>query len=35
LPVAAEALDGTGDGVWLAEPAPVAEPELVARPGPT
>jgi predicted ATPase/class 3 adenylate cyclase/DNA-binding CsgD family transcriptional regulator len=31
LQVAAEALDGTGDGVWLAELAPVAEPELVAR----
>jgi predicted ATPase/class 3 adenylate cyclase/DNA-binding CsgD family transcriptional regulator/tetratricopeptide (TPR) repeat protein len=29
--VAAEALDGTGDGVWLAELAPLAEPELVAR----
>ena len=29
--VAAEALDGAGDGVWLAELAPVAEPELVAR----
>ena len=24
-------LDGAGDGVWLAELAPVAEPELVAR----
>ena len=31
LQVAAEALDGDGDGVWLAELAPVAEPELVAR----
>jgi len=31
LQAAAEALDGTGDGVWLAELAPVAEPELVAR----
>ena len=31
LQVAAEALDGTGDGVWLVELAPVAEPELVAR----
>jgi predicted ATPase/DNA-binding CsgD family transcriptional regulator len=31
LQVAAEALDGTGDGVWLAELAPVAEPELIAR----
>ena len=31
LQVAAEALDGAGDGVWLAELAPVAEPELVAR----
>jgi predicted ATPase/DNA-binding CsgD family transcriptional regulator len=31
LQVAAEALDGSGDGVWLAELAPVAEPELVAR----
>jgi predicted ATPase/class 3 adenylate cyclase/DNA-binding CsgD family transcriptional regulator len=29
LQVAADALDGTGDGVWLAELAPVAEPELV------
>jgi len=29
--VAAEALDGTGDGVWLVELAPVADPELVAR----
>ena len=31
LQVAAEVLDGTGDGVWLVELAPVAEPELVAR----
>jgi predicted ATPase/class 3 adenylate cyclase/DNA-binding CsgD family transcriptional regulator len=31
LQVAAGALDGAGDGVWLAELAPVAEPELVAR----
>ena len=31
LQVAAEAVDGAGDGVWLAELAPVAEPELVAR----
>ena len=31
LQVAAEMLDGAGDGVWLAELAPVAEPELVAR----
>jgi predicted ATPase/DNA-binding CsgD family transcriptional regulator len=31
LHVAAEALDGAGDGVWLAELAPVADPELVAR----
>jgi predicted ATPase/class 3 adenylate cyclase/DNA-binding CsgD family transcriptional regulator len=31
LQVAAEALDGVGDGVWLVELAPVAEPELVAR----
>ena len=31
LQVAADALDGTGDGVWLVELAPVAEPELVAR----
>jgi predicted ATPase/class 3 adenylate cyclase/DNA-binding CsgD family transcriptional regulator len=30
LQVAAEALDGTGDGVWLAELAPVADPELIA-----
>jgi predicted ATPase/DNA-binding CsgD family transcriptional regulator len=31
LQVAAEALDGEGDGVWLVELAPVAAPELVAR----
>ncbi len=31
LQVAANALDGTGDGVWLAELAPVTEPELVTR----
>jgi predicted ATPase/class 3 adenylate cyclase/DNA-binding CsgD family transcriptional regulator len=31
LQVAAEVLDGDGDGVWLVELAPVAEPELVAR----
>jgi predicted ATPase/class 3 adenylate cyclase/DNA-binding CsgD family transcriptional regulator len=31
LRVAAGALDGEGDGVWLVELAPVAEPELVAR----
>jgi predicted ATPase/class 3 adenylate cyclase/DNA-binding CsgD family transcriptional regulator len=31
LQTAADALDGTGDGVWLAELAPVAEPELVTR----
>ena len=31
LQVAADALDGTGDGVWLAELAPVTEPELVTR----
>jgi predicted ATPase/class 3 adenylate cyclase/DNA-binding CsgD family transcriptional regulator len=31
LQVAAEALDGTGDGAWLVELAPVAEPGLVAR----
>ena len=31
LQVAAEVLDGTGEGVWLVELAPVAEPELVAR----
>jgi len=31
LHVAAEALDGAGDGVWLAELAPLADPELVAR----
>jgi predicted ATPase/class 3 adenylate cyclase/DNA-binding CsgD family transcriptional regulator len=30
LQVAADALDGAGDGVWLAELAPVADPELVA-----
>jgi predicted ATPase/class 3 adenylate cyclase/DNA-binding CsgD family transcriptional regulator len=30
LQVAAEALEGDGDGVWLVELAPVAEPELVA-----
>ena len=30
LQVAAEAVDGAGDGVWLVELAPVAEPELVA-----
>ena len=29
LQVAADALDGTGDGVWLVELAPVTEPELV------
>ncbi|MGH3188036.1 MAG: LuxR C-terminal-related transcriptional regulator [Streptosporangiaceae bacterium] len=29
LQVAADALDGSGGGVWLAELAPVAEPELV------
>jgi predicted ATPase len=29
LQVAADALDGAGDGVWLAELAPVTEPELV------
>ena len=29
--VAADVLDGTGDGVWLAELAPVADPELVAH----
>jgi len=28
--VAAGALDGTGDGVWLVELAPVADPDLVA-----
>src|SRR5580692_6800001 len=31
LQAAADALDGTGDGVWLVELAPVAEPELVSR----
>jgi predicted ATPase/class 3 adenylate cyclase/DNA-binding CsgD family transcriptional regulator len=31
LQVAADALDGTGDGVWLAELAAVTEPELVPR----
>src|ERR1035438_8441723 len=31
LQVAAEVLDGGGDGVWLVELAPVAEPELVTR----
>jgi predicted ATPase/class 3 adenylate cyclase/DNA-binding CsgD family transcriptional regulator len=31
LQVAADVLDGGGDGVWLAELAPVADPELVAR----
>jgi predicted ATPase/class 3 adenylate cyclase/DNA-binding CsgD family transcriptional regulator len=31
LQVAANALDGTGDGVWLVELAPVTEPELVPR----
>ena len=31
LQAAADVLDGTGDGVWLVELAPVAEPELVAR----
>jgi predicted ATPase/DNA-binding CsgD family transcriptional regulator len=31
LQVAAAALDGAGDGAWLAELAPVADPELVAR----
>src|SRR5580700_9881145 len=31
LQVAAGALDGTRDGVWLAELAPVADPGLVAR----
>jgi predicted ATPase/class 3 adenylate cyclase/DNA-binding CsgD family transcriptional regulator len=30
LQAVAGALDGTGDGVWLVEFAPVAEPELVA-----
>jgi predicted ATPase/class 3 adenylate cyclase/DNA-binding CsgD family transcriptional regulator len=31
LQVAAEVLDATGDGVWLVELAPVAEPDLVTR----
>jgi predicted ATPase/class 3 adenylate cyclase/DNA-binding CsgD family transcriptional regulator len=31
LQVAADALEGADDGVWLVELAPVAEPELVAR----
>jgi len=31
LQVAADVLDGTRDGVWLVELAPVAEPELVIR----
>ncbi len=31
LQVAADALDGTPDGVWLVELAPVTEPELVTR----
>jgi predicted ATPase/class 3 adenylate cyclase len=31
LQVAADALDGAGDGVWLVELAPVTEPELVTR----
>jgi predicted ATPase/class 3 adenylate cyclase/DNA-binding CsgD family transcriptional regulator len=31
LQAAAEALDGSGRGVWLIELAPVAEPELVGR----
>jgi predicted ATPase/class 3 adenylate cyclase/DNA-binding CsgD family transcriptional regulator/Tfp pilus assembly protein PilF len=31
LQVAAEVLDGAGDGVWLVELAPVADTELVAR----
>src|SRR5215472_12391422 len=31
LQVAAEVLYGAGDGVWLVELAPVADPELVAR----
>jgi predicted ATPase/class 3 adenylate cyclase/DNA-binding CsgD family transcriptional regulator len=31
LQAAADALDGTGDGVWLAELAPVTEPGLVTR----
>jgi predicted ATPase/class 3 adenylate cyclase/DNA-binding CsgD family transcriptional regulator/tetratricopeptide (TPR) repeat protein len=29
--VAADTLDGAGDGVWLAELAPVADPDLVAH----
>jgi class 3 adenylate cyclase len=31
LQVAAETLDGAGDGAWLVELAPVADPDLVAR----
>ena len=31
LQVAAEAVDGTGDGVWLVELAPLADPDQVAR----
>jgi predicted ATPase/class 3 adenylate cyclase/DNA-binding CsgD family transcriptional regulator len=31
LQAAAEVLDGTGEGVWLVELAPVADPDLVAR----
>jgi predicted ATPase/class 3 adenylate cyclase/DNA-binding CsgD family transcriptional regulator len=31
LQAAADVLDGTGDGVWLVELAPVGEPELVTR----
>ena len=31
LQVAAGLLDGTGDGVWLVELAPIADPELVVR----
>jgi predicted ATPase/class 3 adenylate cyclase/DNA-binding CsgD family transcriptional regulator len=31
LQAAADALDGAGDGAWLVEFAPVAEPELVAH----
>ena len=31
LQAAAEALDGTGDGAWLVELAPVADPGLVSR----
>ena len=31
LQVAADALDGTSDGAWLVELAPVAEPQLVTR----